>query len=88
VGIRSVYPAELRALTLCIKLSMSLIYQFIPITTGAVANNLPERPKVRKTLDDDAPVSPTHCVGCGDEAFGEKLPGPRANGCTHSEGFT
>jgi hypothetical protein len=32
--------ADLRALTLCMKLSMSLVYQLIFITTAAAANAL------------------------------------------------
>jgi hypothetical protein len=67
--------ADFLALTLCIKLSMSLIYQLIPIYKSTVASDFPEPPKVREVVDDHAPVHPTHCGGCEEEAFGRKTPG-------------
>jgi hypothetical protein len=68
-------PADFRALTLCIKLSMSLVYQLIPIYESNRREQIPEPPKVREVLDEHAPVHPTHCGGCEDEAFWRKTPG-------------
>jgi hypothetical protein len=69
--------SDFRAVTLCIKLSMSLVYQLIPIYESSRREQIPEPPKVREVLDDHPPVHPTHRGGCEDEALGEnpRVPG-------------